>query len=247
MHCNDLIAALNNLLRPELFKDYAPNGLQVQGKSDIKKIVTAVTASQAVIDRAAELGADAILVHHGWFWRGENPCIVQTKYRRLKALMDADMSLIAYHLPLDAHLEVGNNALLGRILGAKNCLQVGDGNLLWIGEIDSVTVNDLSLNLSSALKRPALVLGPQDIEVKKVAWCSGAAEDFFEEAIMAGAQAYVSGEAAERSTHLARESGVPYLVCGHHATERLGIQALGKWVEMTMGIETIFIDDDNPI
>lgn len=247
MHCNDLIAALNNLLRPELFKDYAPNGLQVQGKSDIKKIVTAVTATQAVIDRAAELGADAILVHHGWFWRGENPCIVQTKYRRLKALMDADMSLIAYHLPLDAHLEVGNNALLGRILGAKNCLQVGDGNLLWIGEIDSVTVNDLSLNLSSALKRPALVLGPQDIEVKKVAWCSGAAEDFFEEAIMAGAQAYVSGEAAERSTHLARESGVPYLVCGHHATERLGIQALGKWVEMTMGIETIFIDDDNPI
>ena len=247
MHCNDLIAALNNLLRPELFKDYAPNGLQVQGKSDIKKIVTAVTATQTVIDRAAELGADAILVHHGWFWRGENPCIVQTKYRRLKALMDADMSLIAYHLPLDAHLEVGNNALLGRILGAKNCLQVGDGNLLWIGEIDSVTVNDLSLNLSSALKRPALVLGPQDIEVKKVAWCSGAAEDFFEEAIMAGAQAYVSGEAAEHSTHLARESGVPYLVCGHHATERLGIQALGKWVEMTMGIETIFIDDDNPI
>lgn len=247
MHCNDLIAALNNLLRPELFKDYAPNGLQVQGKSDIKKIVTAVTATQTVIGRAAELGADAILVHHGWFWRGENPCIVQTKYRRLKALMDADMSLIAYHLPLDAHLEVGNNALLGRILGAKNCLQVGDGNLLWIGEIDSVTVNDLSLNLSSALKRPALVLGPQDIEVKKVAWCSGAAEDFFEEAIMAGAQAYVSGEAAERSTHLARESGVPYLVCGHHATERLGIQALGKWIEMTMGIETIFIDDDNPI
>lgn len=247
MHCNDLIAALNNLLRPELFKDYAPNGLQVQGKSDIKKVVTAVTATQTVIGRAAELGADAILVHHGWFWRGENPCIVQTKYRRLKALMDADMSLIAYHLPLDAHLEVGNNALLGRILGAKNCLQVGDGNLLWIGEIDSVTVNDLSLNLSSALKRPALVLGPQDIEVKKVAWCSGAAEDFFEEAIMAGAQAYVSGEAAERSTHLARESGVPYLVCGHHATERLGIQALGKWIEMTMGIETIFIDDDNPI
>lgn len=247
MHCNDLIAALNYLLRPELFKDYAPNGLQVQGKSDIKKIVTAVTATQTVIDRAAELGADAILVHHGWFWRGENPCIVQTKYRRLKALMDADMSLIAYHLPLDAHLEVGNNALLGRILGAKNCSQVGDGNLLWIGEIDSVTVNDLSLNLSSALKRPALVLGPQDIEVKKVAWCSGAAEDFFEEAIMAGAQAYVSGEAAERSTHLARESGVPYLVCGHHATERLGIQALGKWIEMTMGIETIFIDDDNPI
>lgn len=247
MHCNDLIAALNNLLRPELFKDYAPNGLQVQGKSDIKKIVTAVTATQTVIDRAAELGADAILVHHGWFWRGENPCIVQTKYRRLKALMDSDMSLIAYHLPLDAHLEVGNNALLGRMLGAKNCLQVGDGHLLWIGEIDSVTVNDLSLNLSKDLKRSALVLGPQNIEVTKVAWCSGAAEDFFEEAIMAGAQAYISGEAAERSTHLARESGVPYLVCGHHATERLGIQALGKWIEMTMGIETIFIDDDNPI
>lgn len=247
MHCKDLVLTLNGFLRPELFKDYAPNGLQVQGKSEIKKIVTAVTATQAVIDRAAELGADALLVHHGWFWRGENPCIVQTKYRRLKALMEADMSLIAYHLPLDAHLEIGNNALLGRILGAKNCLQVGDSNLLWIGEIDSVTAHDLSLNISSALKRPALILGPENVEVKKVAWCSGAAENFFEEAIVAGAQAYISGEAAERSTHLARESAVPYLVCGHHAAERLGIQALGQWVESTTGIESIFIDDDNPL
>ena len=247
MRKQDLIESLNTLLHPELFKDYAPNGLQVEGKDEIKRIVTAVSATQNVIDRAVQLQADALLVHHGWFWRGENPAIVATKYKRLKTLMSAEINLIAYHLPLDAHETLGNNAQMAALLNAQDIVLGGEGNFIWSGKIAPVSVQELAHSLEKALNRKPLVLGDASIKVERLAWCSGSAENFFEAAIAMGAQAYISGEATERTTHLARESEVPFLVCGHHATERLGIRALGDWIEEKHGLECIFVDDDNPI
>ncbi len=247
MRKQDLIESLNTLLHPELFKDYAPNGLQVEGKDEIKRIVTAVSATQNVIDRAVQLQADALLVHHGWFWRGENPAIVATKYKRLKTLMSAEINLIAYHLPLDAHETLGNNAQMAALLNAQDIVLGGEGNFIWSGKIAPVSVQELAQCLEKALNRKPLVLGDASIKVERLAWCSGSAENFFEAAIAMGAQAYISGEATERTTHLARESEVPFLVCGHHATERLGIRALGDWIEEKHGLECIFVDDDNPI
>ena len=247
MRKQDLIESLNTLLHPELFKDYAPNGLQVEGKDEIKRIVTAVSATQNVIDRAVQLQADALLVHHGWFWRGENPAIVATKYKRLKTLMSAEINLIAYHLPLDAHETLGNNAQMAALLNAQDIVLGGEGNFIWSGKIAPVSVQELAQCLEKALNRKPLVLGDASIKVERLAWCSGSAENFFEAAIAMGAQAYISGEATERTTHLARESEVPFLVWGHHATERLGIRALGDWIEEKHGLECIFVDDDNPI
>ena len=247
MRKQDLIESLNTLLHPEFFKDYAPNGLQVEGKDEIKRIVTAVSATQNVIDRAVQLQADALLVHHGWFWRGENPAIVATKYKRLKTLMSAEINLIAYHLPLDAHETLGNNAQMTALLNAQDIVLGGEGNFIWSGKIAPVSVQELAQCLEKALNRKPLVLGDASIKVERLAWCSGSAENFFEAAIAMGAQAYISGEATERTTHLARESEVPFLVCGHHATERLGIRALGDWIEEKHGLECIFVDDDNPI
>ena len=247
MRKQDLIESLNTLLHPELFKDYAPNGLQVEGKDEIKRIVTAVSATQNVIDRAVQLQADALLVHHGWFWRGENPAIVATKYKRLKTLMSAEINLIAYHLPLDAHETLGNNAQMAALLNAQDIVLGGEGNFIWSGKIAPVSVQELAQCLEKALNRKPLVLGDASIKVERLAWCSGSAENFFEAAIAMGAQAYISGEATERTTHLARESEVPFFVCGHHATERLGIRALGDWIEEKHGLECIFVDDDNPI
>ncbi len=247
MHRSELIGQLNNLLHPEFFKDYAPNGLQVQGKTEIRRIVTAVSATQNVIDRAIELQADALLVHHGWFWKNENPTVTGTKYKRLKSILSADMNLIAYHLPLDAHEALGNNAQMAKLLKATNVCGGQEGSFVWSGTIEPRSVRDLANFLSRALNRQALVLGDESLIVSRLAWCSGAAEDFFESAIAMGAQAYISGEATERTTHMARESGVPFLVCGHHATERLGIQALGIWIKENLALECVFVDDDNPI
>lgn len=247
MHRSELIGQLNNLLHPEFFKDYAPNGLQVQGKTEIRRIVTAVSATQNVIDRAIELQADALLVHHGWFWKNENPTVTGTKYKRLKSILSADMNLIAYHLPLDAHEALGNNAQMAKLLKATNVCGGQEGSFVWSGTIEPRSVRDLANFLSRALNRQALVLGDESLIVSRLAWCSGAAEDFFESAIAMGAQTYISGEATERTTHMARESGVPFLVCGHHATERLGIQALGIWIKENLALECIFVDDDNPI
>lgn len=247
MQRQQLLAELNALLHPELFKDYAPNGLQVEGRDEICRIVTAVSATQNVIDKAEKLGADALLVHHGWFWRGENPAVVGTKYKRLKTLMSAGMNLIAYHLPLDAHDTLGNNAQMAQLLKATDIVKGGEGEFVWSGTIKETTVTNLADFLSDALHRSPLVLGDNSSRVSRLAWCSGASEDFFESAIVMGAQAYISGEATERTTHLARESGVPFLVCGHHATERLGICALSHWLEDKYGLECCFIDDENPI
>ena len=247
MQRQHLIEILNDLLHPELFKDYAPNGLQVEGKGEISRIVTAVSATQNVLDQALALKADALLVHHGWFWRGENPAVVATKYRRLKTLMSGEINLIAYHLPLDAHVTLGNNAQMAQLLAATDVAQGGENNFIWTGLVPPITVQALASHLEKSLKRSPLVLGDQTKTVSRLAWCSGAAEDFFEEAIAMGADAYISGEATERTTHLAREMHVPFLVCGHHATERLGIKALSDWLCKNHGLECIFVDDENPI
>lgn len=247
MQRQHLIEILNDLLHPELFKDYAPNGLQVEGKGEISRIVTAVSATQNVLDQALALKADALLVHHGWFWRGENPAVVATKYRRLKTLMSGEINLIAYHLPLDAHVTLGNNAQMAQLLAATDVAQSGENNFIWTGLVPPITVQALASHLEKSLKRSPLVLGDQTKTVSRLAWCSGAAEDFFEEAIAMGADAYISGEATERTTHLAREMHVPFLVCGHHATERLGIKALNDWLCENHGLECIFVDDENPI
>lgn len=247
MQRQHLIEILNDLLHPELFKDYAPNGLQVDGKSEISRIVTAVSATQNVLDQALALKADALLVHHGWFWRGENPAVVATKYRRLKTLMSGEINLIAYHLPLDAHITLGNNAQMAQLLAATDVAQGGENNFIWSGLVPPITVQALAFHLEKSLNRSPLVLGDQTKTVSRLAWCSGAAEDFFEEAIAMGADAYISGEATERTTHLAREMHVPFLVCGHHATERLGIKALSDWLCENHGLECIFVDDENPI
>lgn len=247
MQRQHLIKILDDLLHPELFKDYAPNGLQVEGKSEISRIVTAVSATQNVLDQALALKADALLVHHGWFWRGENPAVVATKYRRLKTLMSGEINLIAYHLPLDAHATLGNNAQMAQLLAATDVAQGGENNFIWTGLVPPISVQTLASHLEKCLNRSPLVLGDQTKTVSRLAWCSGAAEDFFEEAIAIGADAYISGEATERTTHLARETHVPFLVCGHHATERLGIKALSDWLSENHGLECIFVDDENPI
>lgn len=247
MQRQHLIKILDDLLHPELFKDYAPNGLQVEGKSEISRIVTAVSATQNVLDQALALKADALLVHHGWFWRGENPAVVATKYRRLKTLMSGEINLVAYHLPLDAHVTLGNNAQMAKLLAATDVIQGGENSFIWSGLVSPITVQRLACHLEKNLNRPPLVLGDQTKTVSRLAWCSGAAEDFFEEAIAIGADAYISGEATERTTHLARETHVPFLVCGHHATERLGIKALSDWLSENHGLECIFVDDENPI
>ena len=247
MQRQHLIKILDDLLHPELFKDYAPNGLQVEGKSEISRIVTAVSATQNVLDQALALKADALLVHHGWFWRGENPALVATKYRRLKTLMSGEINLIAYHLPLDAHATLGNNAQMAQLLAATDVAQGGQNNFIWTGLVPPISVQTLASHLEKCLNRSPLVLGDQTKTVSRLAWCSGAAEDFFEDAIAMGAEAYISGEATERTTHLAREMHVPFLVCGHHATERLGIKALSDWLSENHGLECIFVDDKNPI
>lgn len=247
MQRQHLIKILDDLLHPELFKDYAPNGLQVEGKSEISRVVTAVSATQNVLDQALALKADALLVHHGWFWRGENPALVATKYRRLKTLMSGEINLIAYHLPLDAHATLGNNAQMAQLLAATDVAQGGENNFIWTGLVPPISVQTLASHLEKCLNRSPLVLGDQTKTVSRLAWCSGAAEDFFEDAIAMGAEAYISGEATERTTHLAREMHVPFLVCGHHATERLGIKALSDWLSENHGLECIFVDDENPI
>lgn len=253
---NDLEQWLNTTLKPENFRDYCPNGLQVQGKSKISNIVTGVTASQALIEVAIAQQADAILVHHGWFWKNEDACIKGIKHQRLSSLLANDINLFAYHLPLDAHPEWGNNAQLAKILDwtpeinpdgtPKNC---GPDNLIWLGNPawEDCTLGELSTDISQRLDRKPLVIGDLDKKIKRIAWCTGAAQSMFEYAISAGADCYISGEISEPTVHLARESGIAYISAGHHATERYGVQALGAAIEAQFGISCTFVDINNPV
>jgi dinuclear metal center YbgI/SA1388 family protein len=246
---NALASHLAATLDINRFRDYCPNGLQVEGREQIQHIVTGVTASLALLEAAHADGADAILVHHGYFWRGEDPRIVGPMQKRLKLLLQHDINLFAYHLPLDAHPELGNNAQLGKQLNLTATGRFGDQDLGWLGTPNGTdnTVNELAKNLERVLGRSPLMIGDPGQKINSVAWCTGAAQNAFADAIAAGASVYLSGEISEQTVHLARESGVAYLACGHHASERYGIAALGEHLAHQFGLTHKFIDILNPV
>ncbi|MFL1404343.1 Nif3-like dinuclear metal center hexameric protein [Marinobacter sp. M1N3S26] len=243
---NDILQTLNQWLTPENFQDYCPNGLQVEGRDEVSKIVSGVTASQAFIDAAVEAGADMILVHHGYFWKGEPQPVTGMKKARIKTLLTHDISLVAYHLPLDDHPEYGNNRQLAETLDIRNPRPLG--GLLWEGELaEPMTPEAFAGFLQERLSRQPLHVGAGPEQIRRVAWCTGAAQGFLPSAVEAGVDAYISGEASEPTTHTARECGIHYFGAGHHATERYGVQALGKALAETFGVSHQFIDCDNPV
>jgi dinuclear metal center YbgI/SA1388 family protein len=245
-----LLAAFDTLLQPERFKDYGPNGLQVEGKDAIRKIVSGVTASRALIEAAIAAEADAIFVHHGLFWRGQDGRVTGWMKQRMALLLAHDINLYAYHLPLDAHPELGNNAQLGRVLGLQAQGQFGDQGLGCMGQrVDGghfASPQDLAQHVQSVLNRPVTLVGQGEAVVRKVAWCSGGAQGYFEAAIAAGADAFITGEISEPQAHYARECGVAFLACGHHASERYGAPAVAAHVAGQLGLAHAFIDIDNP-
>lgn len=248
MRLTDFARRLDEILDVGSFRDYSPNGLQVEGRPEVRSIVTGVTASIALIDAAIEANADAILVHHGYFWRGEDPRIVGTKRARIAKLLGANVSLFGFHLPLDAHAELGNNAQLGKRLGASVEGRAGEQNLVVHGSLDAPCALDtFSARIEAALGRKPLVIGESNRLITRVAWCTGGAQGYFETALTLGIDAYVTGEVSEQHFHLARESGVAFIAAGHHATERFGIQALGEYVADAFGLTHRFIDVPNPV
>ena len=239
--------ALDTLLDASSFRDYCPNGLQVEGRPKIQRVVTGVTASLALIERAVQADADAILVHHGLFWKGDDMRITGPKKRRIELLLKHQINLFAYHLPLDAHAKVGNNAQLAKLLGFTITGRFAEQAIGFLGKLKQPMLGKaLQSSISKALGRKALMVGPLETMIKRVAWCTGGAQGYFEAAIAAGCDAFVSGEISEQTTHIARESGVPFIAAGHHATERYGVQALGAWIHSVYGLEHQFADDDNP-
>ncbi len=247
---DDLTKYLEQLLEVSRFRDYCPNGLQVEGKPQIEVLVSGVTASLALIEAALDLNADAILVHHGYFWRDENPCIVGHRHRRLKKLLQNDISLLAYHLPLDQHPQLGNNAQLARRLGFQAEGRFGENDLGWLGTVPqnlARTNGELARLIELRLGRRPMLIGDAPQSLGVIGWCSGAAQGLFQEAVLAGASAYLSGEISEQTVHLAREAGVAYLACGHHATERYGVEALGEHLADRFGIRHQFVEVENPV
>lgn len=248
---SQLEAELTSLLRPEQFKDYCPNGLQVEGRTIISKLVTGVTASQALLDAAIAASADAILVHHGYFWQGENSCLKGAKKNRIKTLLDHDVSLFAYHLPLDVHQEFGNNVQLGQRLGIDITGDLKKQNnhpLVFSGVFAKpISAADFAVRIQSALGREALIVEGRNDEIKTIAWCTGAAQNYIDIAIDAGVDAYLTGEVSEQTIHSAREGGIHFFSAGHHATERYGVLAVGDYLSKKLNIEHEFIDIPNPV
>jgi dinuclear metal center YbgI/SA1388 family protein len=238
----------DTLLEPARFDDYCPNGIQLEVAPQIQRLVTGVTACQALIDAAVALGAEALLVHHGLFWKGAPLAIRGMQARRVNALVRGGVNLLAYHLPLDAHPELGNNARLGQLLNLQDCAPVAEpGSLLWQGRPDSpLPLAALAGRVTAALERPPLTIAAGDRPVQRIAWCSGAAQGYLPQAAALGADAYLSGEISEQTVHQARELGVHYRAAGHHATERYGVQALGAALAARFGLEHRHIDIDNP-
>ncbi|WP_050464234.1 Nif3-like dinuclear metal center hexameric protein [Herbaspirillum autotrophicum] len=248
---DEVVAYLAQVLNIAQYRDYCPNGLQVEGRPAIGLVVSGVTASLALIEAALDLKADAILVHHGYFWRGEDPRVVGIKHKRLKLLLAGDVNLLAYHLPLDGHPEMGNNAQLAGQLGFEASGRFGDDQLGWLGTAavasNIKTAGELARLIERRLGREPLLIGNPEQPVDLIGWCTGAAQGMLGEAIAAGATAYISGEISEPTVHLARETGVAYIAAGHHATERYGVQALGRHLADHFGIRHQFIDVDNPV
>lgn len=247
----DFEAYLNALMKPELIKDYCPNGLQVQGGQTITTVVTGVTASQALIDAAIAQKADAIIVHHGYFWKNESYVIRGMKYNRIKALMDNDINLFAYHLPLDVHKELGNNAQLGLHLNFQNIRSLEEGNeqgLILRGELsEPMTGGQLKAHISAALGRDCLHIDIDDDKpISTVAWCTGGAQGYIDQVALYGIDAFISGEISEQTTHSAKEQGIHYFAAGHHATEIFGVKALAEYLSEHTALDVQFIDIDNP-
>ena len=247
---NVLVEAIAQFLNVNAISDYCPNGLQVEGKAQIKRIISGVTASQALIDAAIELQADAILVHHGYFWKGEDQPIVGMKQRRIKALLANDINLLAYHLPLDVHPEVGNNVQLAQRLGltVPGPLEPDNPrNVGLIGELDRpLSASEFATRIETALDRAPLVVDHQQ-PIKRVAWCTGAAQGYIQHAITAGADAFITGEVSENTFHSAQENNISFFAAGHHATERYGVQALGEWLAERFNLEHHYIECPNPV
>jgi dinuclear metal center YbgI/SA1388 family protein len=245
---NVLLQYFDDLLDASAFRDYCPNGLQVEGERPIRTLITGVTASAALLRSAVALRADAVLVHHGWFWRGEDPRLVGTRRERIRLALDAGIHLFAYHLPLDVHPELGNNARLALRMGWRIDSRVGENGLVCLHDLPKpADAGSIATALRRRLGRKPLAVGDHGRSIGRMAWCTGAAQDLLQQAIDAGADAFVSGEISERTTHLAREAGVVYFAAGHHATERLGVQALGDSAASRFGIRHLFVDDDNPV
>lgn len=248
MKREELVNYLDGLLQPGRFRDYCPNGLQVEGREEIVKIVAGVTASQDLLDIAVDRGADAIIVHHGYFWKGEDGRVTGLRRRRLATLLANGINLLAYHLPLDAHPELGNNAQLAAQLGWQAEGRFGDQEIAWFGRLATpCDLRQLAERVGRTLGRTPLVVGDPDRPLRRIGWCSGGAQGYFEQAIALGIDAYLSGEISEQTVHLARESGVAYLAAGHHATERYGIAALAGHLAKSCGFDCEFVDLDNPV
>lgn len=251
----DITAWLDQQLKAAQFKDYCPNGLQVEGKTHIRRIVCGVTASETLLRAAIDAQADGVLVHHGWFWRGEDPRVRGPRRTRMALALLNDLNIWGYHLPLDAHPTLGNNAMLADRLGlvpargSDGAPQTfGPDNLMWSGTAPGIaTLGDLAARVAQVLDRTPLCIGDPAQPIRRVAWCTGGAQGMFGDAVDAGVDAYITGEASEQTTHLARETGVGFIGAGHHATERYGVQALGQALAAHFGIEVSFIDIDNPV
>ncbi len=243
----DLRVHLDTLLEAARFRDYCPNGLQVEGRERIGRIVCGVTASHALIEAAIERGADALLVHHGWFWKAEDGRITGFRKQRMARLLAHDINLFAYHLPLDAHAVLGNNAQLAQRLGWTVSGRFAEQDIGFVGVPPAPTfAGELARHMEQVLGRAPLLIGDPARKVARIAWCSGGAQDYFEAALATGADVFVSGEISEQTVHLARETGMAFIAAGHHATERYGAQALGAHLAEQFGIECEFVDIDNP-
>jgi len=247
---DNVVEYINRTLNASCIKDYCPNGLQVAGRDQIGHLVTGVTASVRFLEAAIEASADAVLVHHGYFWAGESPTITGMKLARIRTLLEADISLLAYHLPLDVHPTFGNNAQLARLLEFQVEGQVeagGTDGLLFYGHLNQSQDNGAFIEgIAKRLGRPVVAVGRSERPIKRVAWCSGGAQRFLNQAAELGVDAFISGEISEQTTHEARENGVLFIAAGHHATERYGVQALGEHLSEQLQLTHQFIDIDNP-
>ncbi len=229
------------------FSDYCPNGLQVQGRAQVERLVGGVTASQALLDAAPD--ADAILVHHGYFWKGEDPRVIGMKRNRLRTLLSRDISLLAYHLPLDAHPRYGNNVRLAAVLGLEIETGFGPGNGMGlVGRLpDPVSGQRFAAHIATCLRREPFHVPGVATRLRRIGWCTGAAQSYIEAAVAEGIDAFLTGEVSEQTVHIARETGIHFYAAGHHATERYGVQALGEHLARRFQLEFQFIDIDNPI
>ncbi|CUU51915.1 Nif3-like dinuclear metal center hexameric protein [Actinobacillus pleuropneumoniae] len=250
----ELEQIIDEKLNSKVINDYAPNGLQVEGKVQIQRIITGVTATLPLIEKAIEKNADAILVHHGYFWKSESPCIRGMKGKRIKQLLVNDINLFGYHLPLDIHSELGNNAQLAKKLGVINLQGLEDrpNSIPVYGELETpISAQDLENRIETVLNRKPILCDefiadyPHKL-IRKVGICTGGGQGYIDLAASKGCDAFISGEISEQTTHSAREQGIYYFACGHHATERDGVKALGEWLAKEYGLDVEFIDIDNP-